>query len=101
MADDTDLIAAIYETIIDPSGWDDVVKRIVEATKSVAGGIVIHAEGSGQTLAPHLKRATEVHQLLSRARAATESLGSAVAAAGFAVFLLARDCRVLFANAKA
>jgi DNA-binding CsgD family transcriptional regulator/PAS domain-containing protein len=203
MANDADLIAAIYDTIIDPSGWDAVVKRIVEATKSVAGGIVIHAEGSNLTatcnddpyysdaygqhyckidplkkaaartiapadvraatyitqtdsyrasafyneymrpqgwadvvgigllrlpnavgalcvhrspdavwvepkewsllekLAPHLKRATEVHQLLSRARAATESLGAAVTAAGFAVFLLSGDCRVVFANAKA
>lgn len=202
MDDDNDLIAAIYDTIVDPSGWDAVVKRIVQATKSVAGGIVIHAEGSDlaatcnddpyysdayvwhystrdplkaaartvapggvraatyitqtdsyrasafyneymrpqgwadvvgigllrlpntvgalcvhrspdavwvepeewhllETLAPHLKRATEVHQLLSRARAATESLGLAVTAAGFAVFLLSGDCRVVFANAKA
>jgi DNA-binding CsgD family transcriptional regulator len=54
-----------------------------------------------ETLAPHLKRAAEVHQLLSRARAATESLGAAVAAAGFAVFLLTKDCRVFFANSKA
>ena len=202
MAGDTDLIAAIYDAIIDPSGWDEVVKRIVTATKSIAGGIAIHAEeanlaamyncdpfyadafvqtyekvnpmnsavqviASGQvlaassitqtdgfkasrfynefmrpqgwadsigiglmrtpgavgylglqrspdaiwvepaewnlleTLAPHLKRAAEVHQLLSRARAVTESLGLAVTAAGFAVILLAKDCRVLFANAKA
>src|SRR5262249_60029228 len=43
----------------------------------------------------------ELHQLLSGARAATESLGAAVAAAGFAVFLLSGDCRILFANAKA
>jgi hypothetical protein len=31
---DSDLIAAIYDAIIDPSRWDEVVKRIVEATKS-------------------------------------------------------------------
>ena len=37
MAGDTDLIAAIYDAIIDPSGWDEVVKRIVEATKSFSG----------------------------------------------------------------
>jgi hypothetical protein len=54
-----------------------------------------------ETLAPHLKRAAEIHQLLSRARMATDSLAAAVAAAGFAVFLLAKDCRVVFANAKA
>jgi hypothetical protein len=47
MAGDTDLIAAIYDAIIDPSGWDEVVKRIVTATKSIAGGIALHAEGSG------------------------------------------------------
>jgi hypothetical protein len=46
MADDTDIIAAIYDTVTEPSGWDEVVKRIVEATKSIAGGIVLHAEGS-------------------------------------------------------
>ncbi len=205
MADDNDLIAAIYDAIIDPSTWDEVVKRIVEATKSVSGALFLHihetnaahvsamhnydpfyikayvetwhqhnpllagaastapgelrsctsitqtdtfkasaffneflrpqgyadAVGVGllrgpnsfghlvvhrspgaiwvapkewhllETLAPHLKRAAEVHQLLSRARAATESLGAAVVAAGFAVFLLTEDCRVAFASAKA
>jgi hypothetical protein len=39
---DGDLIAAIYDAIIEPSGWDDVVKRIVEATGSVSGVIGIH-----------------------------------------------------------
>ena len=37
MADDIDLIATIYDAIIDPSNWDEFVKRIVEATKSVSG----------------------------------------------------------------
>ena len=54
-----------------------------------------------ETLAPHLKRAAAVQEALSRAEAATESLGAADAAAGIAVFLLAKDCRVLHANAKA
>jgi DNA-binding CsgD family transcriptional regulator len=189
--------------IIEPSGWDEVVKRIVEATKSVAGGVHVllqadaaslsatcncdpfyvdayvqhyyktnpivaapaiapgevrtathitqtdaykasafcHEFGRPQgwadlvavglirapktygvlslqrspeaiwvepaewqlleTLAPHLQRAAAIHELLSRARATIDSLGAAVAAAGFAVFLLTRDCRVVFANAKA
>jgi hypothetical protein len=203
MADDSELIAGIYDTVIDPSGWEDVVKRIVEATKSAAGGIIIqlgdsphlsalcnvdpfYADAINQsyfepnpliaeaaiiapgelraatyitqsdsfrastayqeifrpqgwadvvaigllrgpkafgnlslqrspdairvepkewhlleTLAPHLKRAAEIHQLLARERTAKESLGAAVAAAGFAAFLLSKDCRVIFANAKA
>jgi DNA-binding CsgD family transcriptional regulator len=54
-----------------------------------------------ETLAPHLRRAAAIQDLLSRTRATTESLGAAVAAAGFAAFLLTADCRVLFANAKA
>jgi DNA-binding CsgD family transcriptional regulator len=45
--------------------------------------------------------AAVIQDLLSRERAAKESLGAAVAAAGFAAFLLTGDCRVLFANAKA
>lgn len=186
MADDTDLIAAIYDAIIDPSGWEEVVKRIVTATKSIAGGISIRADAAQltalcnvdpfyadayvhtyykmnpysaeeatiapgeirtgthvsridsfiasqfyneymrpqgwadvvavglmrarnavgylslqrspdaiwvepaewhllETLAPHLQRAAALHDLLSRARATTDSLGAAVAAAGFAV----------------
>jgi hypothetical protein len=36
---DDDLIAAIYDAIIEPSGWDGVVRRIVEATKSDSGGL--------------------------------------------------------------
>ena len=54
-----------------------------------------------ETLAPHLQRAAAIYELLARTRATTESLGAAVAAAGFAAFLLAGDCRVVFANAKA
>jgi DNA-binding CsgD family transcriptional regulator len=200
---DSDLIAAIYDAIIEPSGWDDVVKRIVEATKSVRGCLLIHQtdaahvsatcnvdpfyadayvqhyhkinpinaaaatiapgevwtatsisqtdsfkasafynefvrplgtadnicigllrrpKGFGvltverspeaiwvepaewqllETLAPHLQRAAAIHDLLSQTRATTDSLGAAVAAAGFGVFLLTGDCRVVFANAKA
>ncbi len=41
MADDADLIAAIYDAAIDPSRWDEVVRRIVIATKSVSGGLFI------------------------------------------------------------
>ena len=199
---DDDLIAAIYDAIIDPSRWDEVVKRIVEATKSFSGNLVLQQVGAGnltalynvdpvvadayaqtyykndplrtpawslapgevrvcsytqtewfkasayydefvrpqgwanlvatglartssafsllaltrspdaiwvepaewqllQTLAPHLQRAAAIHDLLSRTRATTNSLGAAVAAAGFAVFLLTGDCRVAFANPKA
>jgi hypothetical protein len=54
-----------------------------------------------ETLAPHLRRAAAIQDLLSRTRATTESLGTAVAAAGFAAFLLTGDCRVVFANAEA
>jgi len=199
---DGDLIAAIYDAIIEPSGWDEVVKLIVEATKSASGGLhILQPDAAGlsatcnadpfyndayvqhyykispliaasaiapgevwaathitqtdaykasafyhefgrpqgwadvvavglvrtpktygalslqrspeaiwvepaewqllETLAPHLRRAAAIHDLLSRTRATTESLGAAVAAAGFAVFLLTGDCRVVFANAKA
>jgi DNA-binding CsgD family transcriptional regulator len=197
-----DLIAAIYDAIIEPSGWDEVVKRIVDATKSVSGGLhILQPDAAGlsatcnadpfyndayvqhyykispliaasaiaagevwagthitqtdaykssafynefgrpqgwadvvavglvrtpktygalslqrspeaiwvepaewqllETLAPHLRRAVAIQDLLARTRATTESLGGAVAAAGFAVFLLTEDCRVVFANAKA
>jgi hypothetical protein len=196
------LIAAIYDAIINPSRWDEVVQRIVEDTKSFQGNLVLHQGGAGsltalynvdpaiadayaqtyykndplstlawgiapgevraatytqtdsfkasayydefvrpqgwidlvatglarspdgftllaltrslgavwlepperhllETLAPHLQRAASVHQLLSGARATTDSLGAAVEAAGFAVFLLAQDRRVFFANATA
>src|ERR1700740_2858293 len=39
---DGNLIGAIYDSIIAPSRWDKVVKRIVEATKSVGGGILAY-----------------------------------------------------------
>ncbi|MGH8524010.1 MAG: helix-turn-helix transcriptional regulator [Gammaproteobacteria bacterium] len=198
-----DLIAAIYDSIIEPAGWDGVVKRIVEATKSVSGNFFIHTRDTAdlsavcnadpfysetyvqhyhkinpllavaetlapgevrsatyltrtdafkasamfnewmwpqkwadvvgvgllrtpkeggllvlhrspdavwmeppewnllETLAPHLKRAATIHELFVQTRATTSSLAEAVAAAGYAVFLLTGDCRVVFANAKA
>jgi hypothetical protein len=199
MAAETDLIAAIYDAIIDPSRWDEVVKRVVGATKSFSGNLVLQQAGAGsltalynvdpvvadayaqtyhkndplrtpawsiapgevrdctytqtesfrasayhhgfvrpqgwvnlvvtglartpdsfallaltrspgaawmepaqwqllRALAPHLQRAAAVHTLLARTRATANSL---VAAAGFAVFLLTGNCRVLFANPKA
>jgi hypothetical protein len=53
MAGDLDLIAAIYDTIIDPSGWEDVIKRIVEATKSMSGGLFIQKGNTPHPLAVH------------------------------------------------
>ncbi|MCI0601149.1 MAG: hypothetical protein L0Y60_16860, partial [Beijerinckiaceae bacterium] len=199
---DGDLIAAIYDAAIEPSGWSAVVKRITEATKSVSGGLALHLADSAQlaashnidpsfanayvetwyrqnpismyletlvpgelgtathitqtesfrtsaffnefvrpqgccdvigagllrsphaagflalqrspdaiwvgprewhlleTLAPHLKRAASIHQTLARSRATTDMLATAFAAAGFAVFVLAADSRVIFANAR-
>ena len=210
MADRTDLIAAIYDAVIDPSDWDNVIGRIVRATGSVGGVIGIHqvdrsarriisarvpatfnidpyyanafaqtyhkinpldaavllavpgkvvaasyitqtdsfrastfyneflrpqgqADSVGiglfrtstatgylalarspgaiciepaewhllESLAPHLQRAAALHQLLAWSNATSDSLGAAVAAAGFGVFLLTGDCRVIRANAKA
>ena len=203
MADGNDLIAAIYDAVIDPSRWNEVVRRIVAATKSLSGGIItkppdairlsslcnidptcaeayiqtyakmdplavlapaiapgkvrtgtlfsqtddfkastLHNEfcrpqgwadvvavglvrtpqATGilnlqrtsdalwveepewhllESLAPQLRRAAQLRQLLSQARTLTESLGAAVAGAGFAVLLLAGDCRILFANTRA
>jgi DNA-binding CsgD family transcriptional regulator len=210
MARETDLIAAIYDAAIDPAGWDEVLRRIVEATNSISGVILSHhidplardinavqveamcnvdplfadafiqtyykinplnpaavaiapgqvlaaspvtqtdsfratpfyneflrpqgcsdAIGIGlyrtparsemlalhrspdavllepaqwrllETLAPHLQRAASVHKVLSRANETAASLGAALTAAGFAVFVLTGDSRIVFANAKA
>lgn len=42
MPDNNDLIAAIYDTIIDPSGWDAAINRIVSATNSISGALIVH-----------------------------------------------------------
>jgi hypothetical protein len=36
-----DLIAAIYDAVIDPSRWEEIVRRIVVVTKSMNGGVLI------------------------------------------------------------
>jgi hypothetical protein len=51
MADDGDLIAAIYDSVIDPSRWDEVVKRIVEATKSFSGNLLLQQADAGSLTA--------------------------------------------------
>jgi hypothetical protein len=51
MAAETDLIAAIYDAIIDPSRWDEVVRRIVGATKSFSGNLVLQQAGAGSLTA--------------------------------------------------
>ena len=48
---DGDLIAAIYDAAIDPSGWDEVVKCIVEGTKSFSGNLVLQQAGAGSLTA--------------------------------------------------
>ena len=48
-----DLIAAIYDAIIDPSRWDEVVKRIVEATKSMSGGLLVRSADAAHLSASH------------------------------------------------
>jgi DNA-binding CsgD family transcriptional regulator len=51
MVYDTDLIASIYDAVIDPSRWDEVVKRIVEETKSMSGNLVLQQPGAGSLTA--------------------------------------------------
>ena len=46
-----DLIAAIYDSVIDPSRWDEVVKRIVEATKSFSGNLLLQQTDAGSLTA--------------------------------------------------
>ena len=48
---DEDLLAAIYDAIIDPSRWDEVVKRIVEGTKSFSGNLVLQQADAGRLTA--------------------------------------------------
>ena len=53
IADDADLIAAIYDAIIDPSRWDEVVKRIAEATKSMSGVLLVQDTDAVQLSTTH------------------------------------------------
>jgi hypothetical protein len=53
MVDDIDLIAAIYDASIEPSGWSEVIKRIAEATKSVGGVLNIRLATEEHALALH------------------------------------------------
>ncbi|MGH6844196.1 MAG: helix-turn-helix transcriptional regulator [Methylocella sp.] len=48
---DDDLIAAIYDAIIDPSRWDEVVKRLVEVTKSFSGNLLLYQADAGSLTA--------------------------------------------------
>ncbi|MCL2384674.1 MAG: hypothetical protein FWC84_02450 [Alphaproteobacteria bacterium] len=51
MADEPNLIAAIYDAVHDPSCWDEVVKRIVEETKSMSGNLVLQQPAAGSLTA--------------------------------------------------
>jgi hypothetical protein len=53
VVDERDLIAAIYDAVIDPSRWNDVVQRIVEATNSLSGNLVLQQPGAGNLTALH------------------------------------------------
>jgi DNA-binding CsgD family transcriptional regulator len=103
---------AFYNEFMRPQGQAEDVGIGLVRTPITAGYLALQRSPTSislepeqwkllEALAPHLQRAAALHEFLSRAREATESLGAAVAAAGFAVFLLTGDCRVVFANAKA
>jgi hypothetical protein len=51
VAEAIDLIAAIYDAIIDRSRWNGVVKRIVEETNSLSGNLVLQQPGAGDLTA--------------------------------------------------
>ena len=104
--------SAFCNEFVRPQGWADFVAIGLLRAPKAFGSLALQRSPDAiwvepaewrllETLAPHLQRAAAIHQLLSRARTATDSLGAAVAAAGFAVFLLTEDSRVDFANAKA
>jgi DNA-binding CsgD family transcriptional regulator len=104
--------SAYYDEFVRPQGWDGlVVTGLARSPDAFALLALTRSPGAVwlepserhllEILAPHLRRSALVHQLLSGARATTDSLGAAVEAAGFGVFLLTQDCRVFFANAKA
>lgn len=101
-----------FNEFIHPQGWGDGLIACLVRGHTAAGffGIIrsparIWVEPEEwhllETVVPHLQRAVEVQRLLSRSTAITDSLGSAIAAAGFGVFLVTEDCRILFNNAKA
>jgi DNA-binding CsgD family transcriptional regulator/PAS domain-containing protein len=103
--------SAFYNEFAQPQGWADVIRIGLVRTPDVAGRLALHRSPDAiwvepaewqllHTLAPHLKRAAAIQEALSRAAAAVESLGAADAA-GIAILLLAKDSRVLYANAKA
>jgi hypothetical protein len=88
-----DLIAAIYDVIIEPSRWDEVVNRIVEATKSMSGGLLMEGERSTSGGACGMAAPGNPRRICDRRRSmtlwASEQCQLArrwVAAAGFAVF---------------
>jgi hypothetical protein len=82
-----DLIAAIYDAIIDPSRWGEVVKRIVTSTKSRSGGLITYY------LRGQCGECIGIMQYRSRLRRCIRSTIS--------VLLLTGDCRVVFANPRA
>jgi DNA-binding CsgD family transcriptional regulator len=101
-----------YDEFVRPQGWVNLVvtglvraptaSALLALTRSPGAAFVEPAEWHLlKTLASHLQRTAVLHALLARERATTEQLGAVVAAAGFAVFLLTRNCRILFANPKA
>jgi DNA-binding CsgD family transcriptional regulator len=109
---DTFRASAYYDEFVRPQGWVDLVATGLARTPNAFSLLALTRSPDAvwveppewrllETLAPHLQRAAAVHCLVAKTRAATESLGAAVVATGFAVFLLTGDCRVVFANAKA
>lgn len=109
---DTFMASAYYNEFVRPQRWSDGVIACLARGPSSSGyfGIIrspnrIWVEPAEwkllETVVPHLQRAIEVQQLLSRATMITDSLSAAFSAAGFGVYLVTKDCRILFCNAQA
>ncbi|MCI0736541.1 MAG: helix-turn-helix transcriptional regulator, partial [Beijerinckiaceae bacterium] len=104
--------SAFFNEFVRPQGCCDVIGVGLVRSPHAAGFLALQRSPDAiwvepaewrllQALAPHLKRAASIHQLVARTRATADTLESAFEAAGFAIFLLSADSRVIFANAKA
>lgn len=109
---DTFTASAYFNEFVRPQQWGDGIIACLARGEASSGyfGIIrspnrIWVEPAEwhllETVVPHLQRAIEVQQLLSRSTMITDSLSTAFSAAGFGVYLVTKDCRILFCNAQA
>lgn len=99
----SDIIGAIHQCAVEPARWPQTIERICRELLRHERGSPVGERGMAilRLLAPHLRRAMTISNLMSSRASAAATLASCMDVLDSGVILAADDARILHANLAA